>query len=183
MASGNGAEIRLPKQIEADPRGPALLAGLLEGRQLLWPGGAIRTPVARLTPELAQALHTARRARRLTRGLEDATQTLASEQRGLEIADQRVAQAGGDGRGQRVSRLLMLSNDGAERFYRHVETLLRRHGPRILAVRLDVEAAELGAAVWGPETLARLLLVTHKEAVAKTLLSLAQQWPANPDSP
>ena len=72
-----------------------------------------------------------------------------------------------------MSRLLILSDDGAERFYRHVESLLRRHGPRLLAIRLDSSAEELGSAVFRPGALARLLLVTHKDAVAKALLSLA----------
>lgn len=175
------ATLRLPKQVDADPRGPALVAGLLESGQILWSGGSILTPTAHLTPELARSLHSAGRAGRLVRGLESASQTLAAEEKGLRIADERMAAAGGDSRGKRVSRLLMLSNDGAERFYRQVESVLRQHAPRVLAVRLDASAAQLSSAALGPETLTRLLLVAHREGVADVLLSLAPQWPT-PDS-
>jgi hypothetical protein len=181
MASDDAERLRLPKQIEADPRGPALRGRLLEQQRLLWPGGAIRTPVVPLTQELCLALRAARLSRRLTRGLEDATRTLAAEEKGLRIADQKILQAGGGDRGQRVSRLLLLSDDGAERFYRQVESLLRRHGARVLAIRLEVSATDLGGAVLGADELARLLLLTHKEAVARALLALAPVVPDGAD--
>jgi hypothetical protein len=68
---------------------------------------------------------------------------------------------------------LVLADDGVERFYRHVETLLRRHGPRVLAVRLDVDAGALGELVLGPGHLIRLLMIEHKEAVCAVLLAMA----------
>jgi hypothetical protein len=182
MPSDDVENLRLPKQIDADPRGAALRARLLEGQRLLWPGGSILTPVAPLTPDLQKALVSARLSRRVTRGLEEATRTLAGEAKGLLIADQKISDAGGGDRGQRVSRLLLLSDDGAERFYRQVESLLRRHGVRVLAIRLGVSATDLGTAVLGPETLTRLLLLTHKDAVAAALLALVPDGPAETDS-
>ena len=74
----------------------------------------------------------------------------------------------------RVSRLLLLADDGAERFYRHVETLLRRHGPRVLAVRLDLDAHALGELLFGPGRLVRLLMIVHKEAVSAILLTMPE---------
>ena len=168
--------LRLPKQVEADQRGEALRAGLLASRCLLWSGGSIRAPVAQLTPELARSLRSAWSAGRLTRGLERASDALAAEEKGLRLVDERAAKEGRATRGERVSRLLLLSNDGAERFYRHVESLLRRTGPRALALQLDVSASELGAAALGGDASVRLLLVSHREAVANTLLSLTPQW-------
>ena len=168
--------LRLPTQVEADPRGEALRAGLLANRRLLWSSGSTRVPVAQLTPELARSLRSAFSAGRLTRGLERASDALAAEAKGLRLVDERAAKQGGPTRGERVSRLLLLSNDGAERFYRHVESLLRRTGPRALALQLDVSASELGAAALGGDASVRLLLVSHREAVANTLLSLAPQW-------
>jgi hypothetical protein len=171
---------RLPKKVEADPCGEALLAGLLSSRRILWSGASITAPVARLTPELTRTLRSAWSAGRLTRGLEQATSALAGEQKGLHLVDERAAEKGAAPRGERVSRLLLLSNDGAERFYRHVESLIRRTGPRVLALQLNATASELGNAALGGDASVRLLLVSHREAVANTLLSLGPQWTGRP---
>ena len=104
------------------------------------------------------------------RGLESAAARLANEDRGLGLADRQS----GVPRGARISRLLVMADDGAERFYRQVETLLRRHGPRLLALRLDVDAEALGAVIFGPGSRARLLMLDHKEAVSAFLLALAE---------
>ena len=129
----------------------------------------MRIPVAPLSDALVAALRSAHSAGRVVRGLESAEQTLAAEERGLRIADR----ASGTPRGVRVSRLLLLSNDGAERFYRQVEALLRRHGQRVLAIRLAADAETLGALLFGPGRRARLLMLEHKDAVAAVLLALA----------
>ena len=170
--------LRLPKQVVADPCGEALRTGLLASRRMLWSGGSFAAPAAQLTPELTRALRSARSAGRVTRGLEQAAKALAGEDKGLRLVDQRAASKGAAARGERVSRLLLLSNDGAERFYRHVESLVRTNGPRVLALQLDVSADDLGRAVLGGDASVRLLLVSHRESVANTLLSLSPQWTA-----
>ena len=164
--------LRLPKSIESDPRGEQLLRGLAVHTRLLWPGGGIATPVAALTPELAEALRSAHSAGQVVRSLEKAERTLAAEERGLRLADRQSGAA----RGVRVSRLLLLADDGAERFYRNIEALLTRHGPRVLAVRLEIDEKRLGEMLFGPGQVARLLMLEHKRAVASVLLSLALQW-------
>ena len=83
--------------------------------------------------------------------------------------------ASGAPRGVRVSRLLLVTNDGADRFYRGVEALLRKHGARVLALRLELSAEALGALVLGPGERARLLLLEHKDAVTAALLALAAE--------
>ena len=130
-----------------------------------------------MSDALATALRSAYSASRVVRGMEGAEKTLAAEERGLRIADQQS----GATRGARVSRLLILASDGAERFYRQVESLLRRHGPRVLAVRVAVDAEALGALLFGPGRRARLLMLEHKEAVAAVLLAMAGQWDAGGD--
>ncbi len=75
-------------------------------------------------------------------------------------------------RGVRVSRLLVLADDGAERFYRQVERLLRRYGSRVLAVRLEADADALGELLFGTNGRARLLMLNHKEAVSAFLLAM-----------
>jgi len=160
--------LRLPKLVEADPRAQELLCIFSAHARLLWPEGKILVPMVAFSPALAKALRTAHRAGQLVRSLEGAERRLAAEDRGLGLVDQRS----GVLRGARVSRLLVLADDGAERFYRQVEKLLCQQGPRVLALRLDVKAETLGQMLFGPGRRAVLLLLDHKEAVSAVLLAL-----------
>jgi len=162
--------LRLPKLVEADPRGQELLRILTAHARPLWPEGKIQVPMVAFSPALAEALRTARRAGQLVRSLEGAERRLVAEDRGLDLVDQRS----GVLRGARVSRLLVLADDGTERFYRQVEKLLRQQGRRVLALRLDVKAGTLGHMLFGPGRRAVLLLLDHKEAVSAMLLALVE---------
>jgi hypothetical protein len=108
----------------------------------------------------------------VVRSLEKAETILAAEERGQRMADRR----NGTARGMRISRLILLADDGAERFYRQVESLLGRHSPRVIAVFLAIDAKGLGEMLFGPGAVARLLMVEHKLAVGAVLLALADQW-------
>jgi hypothetical protein len=164
--------IRLPKSIESDPRTSRLLGALADHSRLLWPGGTVKIPEARLNDALKEVILTAYHAGQVARSLQKADQRLAAEARGQGMADQKS----GVPRGQRISRLLILANDGAERFYRQVESLLQRHGSRVMAVRLQADAEQLGGLLYGPGRAARLLMMEHKAAVGAALLALADQW-------
>jgi hypothetical protein len=164
--------LRLPKSVESDPRAPQLLHNLTTHTRLLWQESEIRIPVASMTAELAEALRNAHSAGQVVRSLENAERVLAAEERGLRMADRQS----GEPRGVRVSRLLLLANDGAERFYRKVDALLHRHGPRVLAVRLEIDEQGLGELLFGPHRVARLLMLEHKQAVGSILLAMAGQW-------
>ena len=163
--------LRLPKLVESDPRGTALLQCLIEHAQPIRADSEISVPAAQFDG-LVGALQSAHRAGRVVRGLETAKRTLAAEEHGLRLVDQ----TSGVKRGGRVSRLLLLADDGSDGFYRQVENLLRRHGPRVLAIRLDVDAAGLGALLFGAGRATRLLMIQHKEAVAAVLFGCAEQF-------
>ena len=167
--------LRLPRRVE-DDRGAAHLASALAARsQLLWAGSEVRVPQVEVSPDLEAVLKSAFSARRIVRGLEGAERVLAAEQRGLKHVDEKTGAA----RGGRVSRLVVLANDGSERFYRSVESLLHRHTPRVLALRLSVDESGLGQLLFGPDQVARLLLIEHKDAVSAVLLALAARWSGN----
>lgn len=160
--------LRLPKMVESDPRGPQLLRSLTAYTRPLWRESMLDVPVGRMNVELAEALRKADGAGQLIRGLESAERILASEERGLRMADRQI----GVTRGVRVSRLLILANDGADRFYRNVETMLHRHGPRVLAVLLEMDASGLGELLFGSGSIARLVMLEHKQAVGSVLLAM-----------
>jgi len=163
--------LRLPKLVESDPRGEGLLQSLISNAQPIRPGSETSVPVA-LFSGLERPLLNAHRAGRVVRGLEAAERALASEDRGLRMVDEKS----GVERGGRVSRLFLLAGDGSDGFYRQVENLLEKHSPRVLAIRLDVDAAGLGAPLFGAGKTTRLLMVQHKEAVAAILFALAEQF-------
>jgi len=75
-------------------------------------------------------------------------------------------------RGARISRLILIANDGAPGFYSSLEKLHRVHGDRLLVITLDVDARTLGESLYGHGAVARALLVEHKDAVAAILLGL-----------
>lgn len=173
--SENGADkqvfhgnLRLPKLVEADPGTEDLIRGLTAHARALWPGGKIMVPSIVFNPALAEILRKAHASGQLVRSLESAERQLAAEGRGLDLVDQKS----GIPRGERVSRLLVLADNGSERFYRQVEKLLRQHGPRVLALRMDVEAEILGQMIFGPGHRVLLLQLNHKDAVSAMLLVL-----------
>lgn len=168
---------RLPKAIESEPRAAQLLRALAAHSHLLWQGGTVKVPEAQLNDALREVLLAVHHAGQVLRSLEKAEQKLATEARGQGMADHKS----GVTRGVRISRLLVLAGDGAERFYRQVESLLRRHGPRVIAVRLATDAEGLGEMFFGPGCVARLLLIEHKAAVGAVLLALADQWADSAD--
>jgi hypothetical protein len=164
--------LRLPRRVEDEPRAAHLASELVARAQPLWAGSELRVPQAEVAPALEAALKSAFSAGQIVRGLEAAERVLAGEEQGLKRVDRRT----GVERGRRVSRLLVLADDGAERFYRNVDSLLRRHAPRLFALRLTADERSLGQLLFGPHQVARLLLVEHKDAVSAILLALAAQW-------
>jgi hypothetical protein len=162
-------QLRLPKALDDDPRLSALRGQLKASCRKLWAGGAVEVPSLQWSAPLAKALERAQQAGHLIQGVEGAERALEREARGLSLVDAR----GTSERGSRVSRLLVTSNDGTERFYRQVERLLRNQGARLLVLRLDVDAQRLGAVLGAADGLARALLVEHKTSVAEVLLAAA----------
>jgi hypothetical protein len=77
----------------------------------------------------------------------------------------------------RISRLLVVSGDGSERFYRQVEKLQDRFATRLEVLLLDCDQEALGAAAFGPGRRARALLIHHKNAVVRFLSLLGVDRP------
>ncbi|MEE3332435.1 MAG: hypothetical protein VX246_16335 [Myxococcota bacterium] len=170
---------RLPKKVEADAGAEKLASELVARARPLWNGTDLAVAQVDLGADLEAALKGAFSSGRIVRGYEDAQRVLAAEQHGLSRVDEKT----GVVRGGRVSRLLVLADDGAERFYRNVESMLRRHAPRVLALRLSVNERELGGLFFGGDQVAKLLLVEHKDAVSAVLLALAAQWSSATEQP
>lgn len=75
------------------------------------------------------------------------------------------------GYGTRISRLILLSNDGPERFYRHVEL----HAPRVLACLLDLNSGTLGKAITTRDKEIKLVMAEHKDVVSGILKAVLRR--------
>ncbi len=162
------AELRLPRLGDRQDCEPALLAQLRSNLSPLWRDAQLEVPTFPFSAPLRTALENAVSSGQIVRGLEGAERMLDLEARGLELADAKSSVA----RGTRISRLIVMTSDGSERFYRNVEALLLRHGPRLLALRLEIDTYQLGACLFGEAEVARLALLVRREAVVAALLAL-----------
>ena len=157
---------RLPRTVESDPRHDAVRATLARTAAL----GPLRVPHVPLTDALVAALGAAARTGRLVRGLEAVVAALDAEHRGLVAA--------GLATGARVARLLLVTTDGSERFYRQVARAVEAHGGdggRLLVVAVASDAASFGVRVFGGDATAKAVGVSHKDAVADVLFALANE--------
>ncbi|MFK7895872.1 MAG: hypothetical protein AB8G23_08560 [Myxococcota bacterium] len=114
---------------------------------------------------LGQVLFEARRSRRLIRGLEGAEAALSAQEVGLSQASAAQTKSGKP----RVSRLLVVSQDGAPRFYHQVAKLQERFSQRLQVLQLECDEEALGFAIFGGGQRARAVLLDHKEAVLDLL--------------
>ncbi len=156
----------LPRALE--DASAAVRARIERAARPLWRGATLRAPVVPLDPALASALAVAARAGALVVGLEAASAALDREEHGLAA----VAARAGARRAERISRLLLVADDGAERFYRTAERITRRHAGRLLTCRLEASSAALGRAALGRDAAVKAVLVRHKDAVVQTLRAI-----------
>jgi hypothetical protein len=123
-----------------------------------------------LEQNLRDSLRSHARTGCITRGLETIAKFLDDEKKGLVQMQEKTGQPDA----QRMSRLLLFSSDGSERFYRQVASLLKAHGNRVWGCRLDVSDEELGALVVGEGNPAKALLINDKKALASFLTELSR---------
>jgi hypothetical protein len=161
--------LKLPKSLEADTRATLIRTSLSKNLKPLWIEGRLKVPTLDLSPALEKALYMSRRAGQLRGGLENIESCLRREMQGLEaLKDRKLAQDSG-----RMSRILLMSADGSERFYRHCEALLETHSDRLIGIRLNIPSQSLGQKFFGKDAQVKAVLVTHKDFVARALESLA----------
>src|SRR5512147_1552189 len=168
-SAGPESVSRLPREVESGPRGDAVRAAIGADLRPLWPRGSLLAAHVPLSASVRAALAALGARGLVERGLEAADAALGAERRGLEALAEEVRAR----QGQRVSRVLVVSDDGAERFYRNVERLALAHAPRVLVCRVGCTSADLGSIVFGPGEVAKLVLTSHKRAAVSILEAMA----------
>lgn len=159
-----------PREIETLSAAAALRARFDASAAPLWGGSETRVPLIAFDEPVTAVLARAAREGALVVGLESVAAMLDREERGLSAL---AARESGSTRVTRVSRVLLVANDGAERFYRGVERVARAHATRLLVCRVDAPATVLGRAVLGREAGIKAVLLQRKPHVTALLRAAA----------
>lgn len=160
----------LPKKLEGREEGRKIPGILNSHLKPVKPGNDYMLPSFSCSESIMNTLNSARRTGRLIRGFEDAEKKLSAERKGIACVDKKT----GTHRKDRVSRVVVVANDGSERFYRQLIKLVEQNRPRVLAIHLDVTSFELGQGLFGPGKRSLFLLINHKDAVINLLTSLTR---------
>jgi hypothetical protein len=161
-------DIKLPRGLEADGTAETIRQILMTRTAQLWFSSDLSVPVISINDNLKKLLKTANLNGKVQCGLETISGKLEKEKKGIG----RLREERGLPTGDRVSRLLLVSNDGTQRFYRNTERLLQLHAPRLLCCMLDMDGNSLGSVVTGRDKQIKAILVEHKEIVAAILHTL-----------
>jgi hypothetical protein len=164
----NLSDIRFPRQLEADNIAEAIRQALMARTVKLWPGGHLDVSMIAMSDPLKKALQKAILKGQIRCGFEAIFDKLESERKGIANVRERQGAPYGD----RVSRLLLFSNDGAERLYRHIEHLLQAHAPRLIGCLLDIDGIALGNLITGKDRKIKLVMAEHKEVVSDILRAI-----------
>ncbi|MBP1710338.1 MAG: putative cytosolic protein [Deltaproteobacteria bacterium] len=164
----NLSDMRFPRQLEAAGLSEKIREALVAEKTRLWPEGKLEVPVLNISESLTGAIKKARMQRRVRFGFDEIFDKLASEKKGIDHLHEQMKSQ----QNERISRLLLFSNDGAERLYRHIEQTLNEHHLRILGCQLDTDGKTLGQLITGRSVGIKVILVEHKEAVSDVLRAL-----------
>jgi hypothetical protein len=161
-------DMRLPRELEADGTAGAISQVLLARTVQLNACGDFSVPVITMGDSLKKVLQRANLNGQIRWGLEAISDKLEKERRGIDrLREGRCLPSG-----ERVSRLILISNDGAQRFYRHIEHLLQFHALRLLGCMLDMDGSALGSLITGKERQIKVIMAEHKGVVSKILRTL-----------
>jgi hypothetical protein len=176
-------EMLLSRKLEEQGRADEIME-ILEGLKAgIRPDTQLQFPVIKSGRALEQAIRKARLQRRVRPGFEDIADKLTSEKKGLTRMSGKTETVAKE----RISRLLLFSNDGAQRLYRHIEQLCKQHYPRILACQLDIDGRSLGTLIAGDKGARgsgmKVIIIEHKDAVADILLAVLEDTRSNESGP
>ena len=164
----NLSDIRFPRRLEADNIAETIRRALMARTVKLWPGGHLDVAMITMSDPLKKALQNARLKGQIRCGFEAIFDKLESERKGIANVRERQGAPYGD----RVSRLLLFANDGAERLYRHIEHLLQVQAPRLIGCLLDIDGIALGNLITGKDMKIKLVMAEHKEVVSDILRAI-----------
>lgn len=162
--------LKLPKNIQELPNLAALEA-YFTMREAPLPGQKVVVSKWPLNAALEAALKVALGTGHLIQGLELIAKDLDREAKGIKAVQEKSGQPPA----QRLSRLVLLANDGADRFYHDAASMLGRNADRAWGCLIDATAADLGKAFTAKGGPAKALMINDKTALGLFLTTLAQK--------
>ncbi len=155
--------MKLPKELASEGIEESVRAVLDKEVVALSQDSQTCVPVLRLTADLRKHIFIAKAVGEIIFGFEAIDESLANELKGLQKAEINS---------DRVSRLLLVTNDGSPRFYRQLEFLKSRQGGRVLICRLDVNSLMMGSILGLKAHAVKAVLFNRKKSVLNVLRSL-----------
>jgi hypothetical protein len=162
------SSMKLPRELEADGTAGTIHQVLMACITQPSSCGDFSVPIITMGDSLKKVLQRANLNGQIRWGLEAISDKLARERKGID----HLREGRGLPGGERVSRLILISNDGALRFYRHIEHLLQFHAPRLLGCMLDMDSSALGSLITGKERQIKVIMAEHKRVVSEILRTL-----------
>ncbi len=163
--------LRLPKDLLTHPHMQALEDYFVTTERPLRAEASDGTPVREVASYWAfddacrLALQAVRPRGALVQGIEQIAELLKKEQQGLTAQEAKLDQPAGE----RLSRLILLANDGSPRFYRSAANLVGRYGNRVWICQLDVDAAAFGKAVTAKGSPVKAVMLGDKQTLTQFL--------------
>ncbi len=155
--------MKLPQQLTKDGAEAAVLAVLQKSDFTISAEPHVAVPLLEINDAIRQNLFYAKALGELVIGYETIETDLAAERRGLEHVGNRS---------ERVSRLLLVTNDGSGRFYRQLTYLQRNEGQRVLICLLNISSSEMAEILALPGKVVKAVLIKRKSAVINLLKAL-----------
>ena len=162
------SDIRFPRELETDNTAEAIRQALLLHTVKLRPDSDFVVSRIEMDSQLNIALRKAMLKGQIRCGFETIAGKLESERKGIASVRERTDAP----YGKRISRLLLFSNDGAERLYRHIEQILKLHSSRLLGCLLNIDENDLGRLMTGKDSKIKTVMVEHKAVVCEILRAL-----------
>ncbi|TFH16521.1 MAG: hypothetical protein E4H02_05395 [Lentisphaerales bacterium] len=155
--------MKLPKQLAKDGVEADVRAALEKKSIELYGDSQIRIPLLELNAELRKHIFYAQSLGELLIGHEAIEKALANELRGLQKSNNHS---------DRVSRLLIVTNDGAPRLYRRLECLQKKQGGRLMICRMDVDSVFMGNILGLKDKQVKVVLLNRKRSLINVFKSL-----------
>ena len=155
--------MNLPKQLKKENLESEVQAVLDKESFELYPDSDVQIPVLKLSKELRSQIFYAKSLGELIFSYDVIEKSLEDELQGLKKIESQ---------NERVSRLLLVSNDASKRFYRELKFLMKHQGPRLMICLLDVDSLLMGNILGFKARKVNAVLMNRKKSVTGVLKSL-----------
>ncbi len=159
---------KLPKGLNDHPLAGSIETWFRQNQGELRPGGELTVAALQWSPQLETAIFAVQHAEHLLQGLELIKRAMDKETHGLKSISNKT----GVPVPERLSRLLLLSSDGSDRFYRQAESVLLANQDRMTGCIISADSEILGGLFSKKKLPLKALLINDRKALETFLLQV-----------